>query len=127
MKPEKDGLFCERIFGPTKDWECSCGKYKRVRYKGMVCDRCGVEVTKSKVRRERMGHIELAAPVSHIWYFKGIPSRMGLLLDISPRSLEEVIYFAYVVVDPGPTGLEKNHYYLKLNSENIMINTQVNL
>lgn len=108
LKPEKDGLFCERIFGPTKDWECSCSKYKRVRYKGMVCDRCGVEVTKSKVRRERMGHIELAAPVSHIWYFKGIPSRMGLLLDMSPRALEEVIYFAsYVVVDPGPTGLEK--------------------
>ncbi|HDA9953197.1 TPA: DNA-directed RNA polymerase subunit beta' [Staphylococcus aureus] len=108
LKPEKDGLFCERIFGPTKDWECSCGKYKRVRYKGMVCDRCGVEVTKSKVRRERMGHIELAAPVSHIWYFKGIPSRMGLLLDMSPRALEEVIYFAsYVVVDPGTTGLEK--------------------
>ncbi|WP_419744492.1 DNA-directed RNA polymerase subunit beta' [Staphylococcus sp. LKG3-1] len=108
LKPEKDGLFCERIFGPTKDWECSCGKYKRVRYKGMVCDRCGVEVTKSKVRRERMGHIELAAPVSHIWYFKGIPSRMGLLLDMSPRALEEVIYFAsYVVVNPGPTGLEK--------------------
>ncbi|HDG9504930.1 TPA: DNA-directed RNA polymerase subunit beta' [Staphylococcus aureus] len=108
LKPEKDGLFCERIFGPTKDWECSCGKYKRVRYKGMVCDRCGVEVTKSKVRRERMGHIELAVPVSHIWYFKGIPSRMGLLLDMSPRALEEVIYFAsYVVVDPGPTGLEK--------------------
>ncbi|HCY1638944.1 TPA: DNA-directed RNA polymerase subunit beta' [Staphylococcus aureus] len=108
LKPEKDGLFCERIFGPTKDWECSCGKYKRVRYKGMVCDRCGVEVTKSKVRRERMGHIELAAPVSHIWYFKGIPSRMGLLLDMSPRALEEVIYFAsYVAVDPGPTGLEK--------------------
>ncbi|HCW8545804.1 TPA: DNA-directed RNA polymerase subunit beta' [Staphylococcus aureus] len=108
LKPEKDGLFCERIFGPTKDWECSCGKYKRVRYKGMVCDRCGVEVTKSKVRRERMGHIELAAPVSNIWYFKGIPSRMGLLLDMSPRALEEVIYFAsYVVVDPGPTGLEK--------------------
>ena len=108
LKPEKDGLFCERIFGPTKDWECSCGKYKRVRYKGMVCDRCGVEVTKSKERRERMGHIELAAPVSHIWYFKGIPSRMGLLLDMSPRALEEVIYFAsYVVVDPGPTGLEK--------------------
>ncbi len=108
LKPEKDGLFCERIFGPTKDLECSCGKYKRVRYKGMVCDRCGVEVTKSKVRRERMGHIELAAPISHIWYFKGIPSRMGLLLDMSPRALEEVIYFAsYVVVNPGPTGLEK--------------------
>src|SRR5690606_13644270 len=106
LKPEKDGLFCERIFGPTKDWECHCGKYKRVRYKGVVCDRCGVEVTKSKVRRERMGHIELAAPVSHIWYFKGIPSRMGLLLDMSPRSLEKVLYFAaYIVIDPGETGL----------------------
>jgi DNA-directed RNA polymerase subunit beta' len=108
LKPEKDGLFCERIFGPTKDWECHCGKYKRVRYKGVVCDRCGVEVTKSKVRRERMGHIELAAPVSHIWYFKGIPSRMGLVLDMSPRALEEVIYFAsYVVTEPGETSLEK--------------------
>ncbi|MFC7365931.1 MULTISPECIES: DNA-directed RNA polymerase subunit beta' [Bhargavaea] len=108
LKPEKDGLFCERIFGPTKDWECHCGKYKRVRYKGVVCDRCGVEVTRAKVRRERMGHIELAAPVSHIWYFKGIPSRMGLLLDMSPRSLEEVIYFAsYVVTDPADTGLER--------------------
>lgn len=108
LKPEKEGLFCEKIFGPTKDWECHCGKYKRVRYKGVVCDRCGVEVTRAKVRRERMGHIELAAPVSHIWYFKGIPSRMGLVLDMSPRSLEEVIYFAsYVVVDPGPTPLEK--------------------
>ena len=108
LKPEKDGLFCERIFGPTKDWECHCGKYKRVRYKGVVCDRCGVEVTRAKVRRERMGHIELAAPVSHIWYFKGIPSRMGLVLDMSPRSLEEVIYFAsYVVVDPGDTPLDK--------------------
>lgn len=108
LKPEKDGLFCERIFGPTKDWECHCGKYKRVRYKGVVCDRCGVEVTRSKVRRERMGHIELAAPVSHIWYFKGIPSRMGLILDMSPRSLEEVIYFAsYVVIDPADTPLEK--------------------
>ena len=107
LKPEKDGLFCERIFGPTKDWECHCGKYKRVRYKGVVCDRCGVEVTKAKVRRERMGHIELAAPVSHIWYFKGIPSRMGLALDMSPRSLEEVIYFAsYVVTDAGDTPLE---------------------
>ena len=106
LKPEKDGLFCERIFGPTKDWECHCGKYRRVRYKGVVCDRCGVEVTKSKVRRERMGHIELAAPMSHIWYFKGIPSRMGLLLDMSPRSLEKVLYFAsYVVTDPGDTGL----------------------
>jgi DNA-directed RNA polymerase subunit beta' len=108
LKPEKEGLFCEKIFGPTKDWECHCGKYKRVRYKGVVCDRCGVEVTRSKVRRERMGHIELAAPVSHIWYFKGIPSRMGLVLDMSPRALEEVIYFAsYVVVDPGNTPLEK--------------------
>ncbi|MGM7637244.1 DNA-directed RNA polymerase subunit beta' [Bacillus sp. Hm123] len=108
LKPEKDGLFCERIFGPTKDWECHCGKYKRVRYKGVVCDRCGVEVTKAKVRRERMGHIELAAPVSHIWYFKGIPSRMGLVLDMSPRSLEEVIYFAsYVVTEAGDTSLEK--------------------
>lgn len=108
LKPEKDGLFCERIFGPTKDWECHCGKYKRVRYKGVVCDRCGVEVTRAKVRRERMGHIELAAPVSHIWYFKGIPSRMGLVLDMSPRSLEEVIYFAsYVVTDPGDTPLDK--------------------
>ena len=108
LKPEKDGLFCERIFGPTKDWECHCGKYKRVRYKGIVCDRCGVEVTKSKVRRERMGHIELAAPVAHIWYFKGIPSRIALMLDISPRNLERIIYFAsYVVIDKGSTNLEK--------------------
>ena len=106
LKPEKEGLFCEKIFGPTKDWECHCGKYKRVRYKGVVCDRCGVEVTKSKVRRERMGHIELAAPVSHIWYFKGIPSRMGLMLDMSPRALEKVLYFAsYVVIDGGDTPL----------------------
>ncbi|MGO1712570.1 MAG: DNA-directed RNA polymerase subunit beta', partial [Senegalia sp. (in: firmicutes)] len=106
LKPEKEGLFCEKIFGPTKDWECHCGKYKRVRYKGVVCDRCGVEVTKAKVRRERMGHIELAAPVSHIWYFKGIPSRMGLILDMSPRSLEKILYFAsYVVIDPGETSL----------------------
>ena len=108
LKPEKDGLFCERIFGPTKDWECHCGKYKRVRYKGIVCDRCGVEVTKAKVRRERMGHIELAAPVAHIWYFKGIPSRIALILDISPRNLEKVIYFAsYVVTDKGTSGLEE--------------------
>jgi len=106
LKPEKEGLFCEKIFGPTKDWECHCGKYKRVRYKGVVCDRCGVEVTKSKVRRERMGHIELAAPVSHIWYFKGIPSRMGLILDMSPRALEKVLYFAsYIVVEAGDTPL----------------------
>ena len=111
LKPERDGLFCERIFGPTKDWECHCGKYKKIRFKGKICDRCGVEVTRAKVRRERMGHIELAAPVSHIWYFKGIPSRMGLLLDISPRILEKVLYFAnYIVTDPGPdyTHLTKN-------------------
>ena len=109
LKPERDGLYCERIFGPTKDWECHCGKYKKIRYKGKICDRCGVEVTKSKVRRERMGHIDLATPVSHIWYFKGIPSRMGLLLDISPRILEKVLYFAnYIVTDPGETPLIKN-------------------
>ena len=108
LKPERDGLYCERIFGPTKDWECHCGKYKRIRYKGKICDRCGVEVTKAKVRRERMGHIELAAPVSHIWYFKGIPSRIGLMLDISPRLLEKVLYFAsYIVTDPGLTPLDK--------------------
>ena len=108
LKPERDGLFCERIFGPTRDWECHCGKYKRIRYKGVVCDRCGVEVTRAKVRRERMGHIELAAPVSHIWYFKGIPSRMGLILDVSPRSLEKVLYFAYyIVLDAGETDLKK--------------------
>ena len=107
LKPERDGLFCERIFGPTKDWECHCGKYKKIRYKGVVCDRCGVEITKSSVRRERMGYIELAAPVSHIWYFKGIPSRMGLILDLSPRVLEKVLYFAsYIVLDPGETTLE---------------------
>ena len=106
LKPERDGLFCEKIFGPTKDLECSCGKLKKINNKGKVCDRCGVEVTRSKVRRERMGHIELAAPVSHVWYFKGIPSRMGLVLDMSPRALEEVIYFAsYVVIDAGDTTL----------------------
>ena len=114
LKPERNGLFCERIFGPVKDWECSCGKYKRVRYRGKekICDKCGVQVTRAKVRRERMGHIELAAPVSHIWYFKGIPSRLGMLLDISPRNLEKVLYFAsYIVIDPGNTDnthLEKN-------------------
>ena len=109
LKPERDGLYCERIFGPTKDWECHCGKYKKIRYKGKICDRCGVEVTRAKVRRERMGHIELAAPCSHIWYFKGIPSRMGLLLDISPRILEKVLYFAnYIVTDPGDCPLAKN-------------------
>ena len=107
LKPEKDGLFCERIFGPSKDWECHCGKYKKIRYKGVICDRCGVEVTKASVRRERVGHIALAAPVSHIWYFKGIPSRMGLILDISPRTLEKVLYFAsYIVLDPGKTSLQ---------------------
>src|SRR6184192_2105550 len=100
LKPERDGLFCERIFGPTRDWECHCGKYKRYRYKGIICDKCGVEVTRSKVRRERMGHIKLASPVSHVWYFKGIPSRMGLLLDMSPRNLEKILYFAnYIVTD----------------------------
>ena len=115
LKPEREGLFCEKIFGPTRDWECHCGKYKRIRYKGIVCDRCGVEVTRSKVRRDRMGHIELAAPVSHIWYFKGIPSRMGLILDISPRALEKVLYFAsYIVLDPGDTPLMKK----QLLSEN---------
>ena len=113
LKPERDGLFCEKIFGPTKDWECHCGKYKRIRYKGKVCERCGVEITKNKVRRERMGHIELAAPVSHIWYFKGTPSRMALMLGgvkegISHRDLEKVLYFAkYIVIDPGDTPLEK--------------------
>ena len=108
LKPERDGLFCERIFGPTKDWECHCGKYKKIRYKGKICDRCGVEVTRAKVRRERMGHIELATPVSHIWYFKGIPSRMGLILDITPRILEKVLYFgSYIVIDPGDTPLER--------------------
>ena len=107
LKPERDGLFCERIFGPSKDWECHCGKYKKIRYKGVICDRCGVEVTKASVRRERIGHIDLAAPVSHIWYFKGIPSRMGLILDISPRILEKVLYFAsYIVLDKGQTSLQ---------------------
>ena len=109
LKPERDGLYCEKIFGPTKDWECHCGKYKKIKYKGKVCDRCGVEVTKAKVRRERMGHIELAAPCSHIWYFKGIPSRMGLILDISPKVLEKVLYFAsYIVTDPGDAPLARN-------------------
>ena len=117
LKPEKDGLFCERIFGPSKDWECHCGKYKKIRYKGVVCDRCGVEVTKASVRRERMGHIELAAPVSHIWYFKGIPSRMGLILDLTPRTLEKVLYFAnYIVLDPADSGLQ---YKQILQRENI--------
>src|SRR6056297_2239378 len=115
LKPEKDGLFCERIFGPTKDWECHCGKYKRIRYKGVVCDRCGVEVTKASVRRERMGHIDLAAPVSHIWYFKGIPSRMGLILDMSPRSLEKVLYFAqFIVTESGDTPLSDKQILTEL-------------
>ncbi len=108
LKPEKDGLFCERIFGPSKDWECYCGKYKRVRYKGIICDKCGVEVAKSKVRRERMGHIQLASPVSHIWYFKGTPSRLSLLLDISPRELEKILYFAqYIVTEVSETERKK--------------------
>ena len=121
LKPEKDGLFCERIFGPTKDWECHCGKYKRIRYKGKVCDRCGVEVTRAKVRRERMGHIELAAPVSHIWYFKGIPSRMGLILDMSPRVLEKVLYFAsYIVIEPGKTPLTKKQVLSELEYRDML-------
>ena len=107
QKPERDGLFCERIFGPTKDWECACGKFKKIRYQGVVCDRCGVEITKASVRRERMGHIELAAPVAHIWYLRGIPSRMALLLNVAPKSLEEVVYFvSWIVTDPGDTNLE---------------------
>ena len=114
LKPEREGLFCERIFGPTRDWECHCGKYKRIRYKGIICDRCGVEVTRAKVRRERMGHIELAAPVSHIWYFKGIPSRMGLILDLSPRALEKVLYFAsYIVINPGESDLMKKQLLME--------------
>src|ERR671932_365950 len=108
LKPERDGLFCERIFGPTKDWECSCGKYKRVRYKGIICDKCGVEVTRAKVRRERMGHIELASPVSHIWFVKGTPSRIGLLLDVTPRTLEQVLYFAkYIITDVNEDARER--------------------
>ena len=108
QKPERDGLFCERIFGPTKDWECHCGKYKKIRFKGKVCERCGVEVTRAKVRRERMGHIELAAPVSHIWYFKGTPSRIGQVIEVSQKRLEEILYFTkYIVVDPGNTELVK--------------------
>ena len=123
LKPERDGLFCERIFGPTKDWECHCGKYKRIRHKGVVCDKCGVEVTRAKVRRERMGHIQLATPVSHIWYFKGIPSRMGLILDISPRSLERVLYFAsYIVVDPAGTPLTNVNCCPSKNTANTKLN-----
>ena len=124
LKPERDGLFCEKIFGPSKDYECSCGKYKRLRYKNVICDRCGVEVTSSKVRRERMGHIELASPCSHIWFFKGVPSKMGLVLDMSPRDLEEVLYFvSYVVIDPGKAPLErKNKLFLIVNIVLIMKN-----
>src|SRR5438132_3055142 len=108
FKPEKDGLFCEKIFGPVKDWECNCGKYKRIRYRGVICDRCGVEVTQAKVRRERLGHIELAVPVSHIWFFKGVPSRIGHLLNMSIRDLERILYYeSYVVIDPGNTGFKK--------------------
>src|SRR5438128_4617363 len=118
LKPEKDGLFCERIFGPTKDWECYCGKYKRVRDKGIICDKCGVEVTRAKVRRERMGHIELAAPVSHVWYVKGTPSRLGLLLDISPRNLERVLYFAsYIVTEVNESEREQQMASLQEESE----------
>ena len=128
LKPERDGLFCERIFGPTRDWECHCGKYKRVRYKGTVCDRCGVEVTRAKVRRERMGHIKLAAPVSHIWYFKGIPSRMGLLLDMSPRALERVLYFAsYIVLDPGEAAYNADTRKDGLHKKDILTEGQYRL
>ena len=125
LKPEKDGLFCERIFGPSKDWECHCGKYKKIRYKGVICDRCGVEVTKASVRRERMGHIALAAPVSHIWYFKGIPSRMGLILDISPRTLEKVLYFASYIScwTLRIRDFSISRYYLRRNTAKRLINT----
>jgi len=109
LKPEKDGLFCEKIFGPTRDWECYCGKYKRVRFRGIICERCGVEVTRAKVRRERMGHIELAAPVTHIWYLKGVPSRLGYLLDMSPKDLEKIIYFASYVITPGAALAARGH------------------
>lgn len=119
QKAERDGLFCERIFGPTKDWECACGKYKKVRFKGVVCDRCGVEITKSSVRRERMGHIELAAPVAHIWYLRGIPSRMALLLDVTPKQLEEVVYFvSYIVTDPKILLYNTNKFYRNVNTVN---------
>ena len=125
LKPEKDGLFCERIFGPTKDWECYCGKYKRVRFKGIVCDKCGVEVARSKVRRERMGHIELASPVSHIWYFKGTPSRIGLLLDLSPRNLERILYFAlYVVTSIDEEARQRE--LMRLDEELLGLNLNMN-
>lgn len=127
LKPERDGLFCERIFGPTKDWECHCGKYKRgARYKGKICEKCGVEITTNKVRRERMGHVELAAPVSHIWYFRAIPSKMGLLLDLSPKLLEKVLYFAsYIVIDPGDTPLKRSSYYPNNSIKTIKKNTRM--
>lgn len=124
-KPEKDGLFCEKIFGPTRDWECHCGRYKRIRYKGVICEKCGVEVTKSKVRRERMGHIELACPVTHIWYLRGVPSRISILLDVSPKELEQVVYFvSFIVLDPGKVGeLRKSKSSATRNTENSLKNT----
>ena len=125
LKPERDGLFCERIFGPSKDWECHCGKYKKIKDKGIVCDKCGVEVTKASVRRDRMGHIHLAAPVSHIWYFKGIPSRMDLILDIGPKNLEKVLYFAaYIVLDPGTT-FRSRRFLQSRNTENFTTSTEI--
>ena len=127
LKPEKDGLFCEKIFGPSKDWECHCGKYKKIRYKGVICDRCGVEVTKASVRRERMGRVELAAPVSHIWYFKGIPSRMGLILDISPKVLEKYCILHHTLyLTQWIQILSTSRFYLKKNSEKLMKNMQEN-
>lgn len=125
QKPEKDGLFCEKIFGPTRDWECHCGRYKRIRYKGVICEKCGVEVTKSKVRRERMGHIELACPVTHIWYLRGVPSRISILLDVSPKELEQVVYFvSFIVLDPGKVGeLRKNKSSATKSTENFSKST----
>src|SRR6058998_280298 len=132
FKPEKDGLFCEKIFGPVKDWECNCGKYKRIRYRAVICDRCGVEVTQAKVRRERLGHINLAVPVSHIWYFKAVPSRIGHLLDMSIRDLERVLYYeSYVVIDPGTSGMKKkqlvseDEYYELTQDETITLNAKM--
>src|SRR5438876_1561414 len=128
FKPERDGLFCERIFGPVKDWECNCGKYKRIRYRGVVCDRCGVEVTQAKVRRERLGHIELAVPVAHIWYFKGVPSRIGHLLDMSIRDLERVLYYeSYVVIDPGNSGLKQKDLLTEDQMDEVMGDASVNM
>src|SRR5215218_6418847 len=132
FKPEKDGLFCEKIFGPVKDWECNCGKYKRIRYRGVICDRCGVEVTQAKVRRERLGHIELAVPVSHIWFFKGVPSRIGHLLDMSIRDLERILYYeSYVVIEPGTSGLKKkqliseDEYYELTQDETVTLTAKM--